>query len=77
MEQNVLRLDVAVNQIVPVGVVQRGGHLQGKPESVVYGELFVAPEALAEGFPLDAWHHIEEESLRLTGVVERKDVRVI
>ena len=59
LEQDVLRLDVAVDDAVGVGVAQRVGDLAGDLERVVDGELLFAVEPVAEGLALDEGHDVE------------------
>ena len=55
-EQDVLRLDVAVDDAVLVGVVQRAGRLAGDPERVLHRELPLPAEPVAEALALDEGH---------------------
>ncbi|CAN5836379.1 hypothetical protein BH24GEM1_BH24GEM1_30080 [soil metagenome] len=48
MQQDVLGLDVAVHHVVPVGVVQRRGHLPGDPQGIGHGELLLPGEPVAQ-----------------------------
>ncbi len=53
LQQDVLRLDVAVNDAVAVGVAQRVGYLTGDLQRVVDGELFLAVQPIAQRFAFD------------------------
>ena len=76
MEQDVLRLDVAVHHLVPVGVVQRGRDLAGDGQGVRQRQLPLPLEPLPERAALHVGHDVEEQLAGLAGVVDRKDVRV-
>ena len=77
VQQDVLRLDVAVDDAVAVGVVERVGHFGGDADRVVHRQLLLAAEPVADRFPLHVRHHVEEEAVRLAAVEERQDVRVL
>ena len=64
LEQDVLRLDVAVDDAPAVRVAQRVGHLAGDPKRVVHRELLFAGQPVAEGLSLDERHHVEQEIIR-------------
>ena len=76
-EQDVLGLDVAVDDAVPVGVVERAGDLTGDPERVVDRELALAPEPVAERLALDERHGEPELAAGLTGVENGQDVGML
>ena len=76
VQQDVLRLDVAVDHAVGMGVVQRVGHLAGDLQGVVERQLLLARQPVPEGFAFHEGHDIEEELARLTGIEERQDVGV-
>ena len=75
VEQDVLRLDVAVHHAVPVGVVERRAHLAGDSEGVGDRELLLPGEPVAQRLALDERHHVEEVAVRFARVEEREDVR--
>ena len=62
---------------VPVGVVQRLRHLAREPDGVLDRELHFAPQPVAEALALDVGHRVPELPVRLAGVVNREDVRVL
>jgi hypothetical protein len=74
LEQDVLRLHVAVHDAVTMRVAQGVGHLAGDRQRVVNGELALPSEPVAQGFPLHQRHDVIEEAAGFTGVVEREDV---
>ncbi len=83
MQENVLRLDVAMDDAAAMGIVEGTRHLGGDAHGVGDRELLVANEAIAEGLALDEGHDVEEDrsSLRVgiagTRVEERENVRVL
>ena len=77
MQQDVLRLDVAVDDVLPVGVVERAGDLAGKLHRGIDGHLMLALEQLPERLPLHVGHDIEQETVGLPGIVQRQNVGVL
>ena len=66
MQQDILRLDVTVDHVVPVGVVESAGHLGGDAHCVGNGELLLAGEPVAQRFSLHKRHDVVEERLGQT-----------
>src|SRR6185437_10825146 len=56
---------------------QRARDLRADLHGVVQGHLLLPLEPLAERFAGDVRHRIVQEAIRLTGVVERQDVRMV
>ena len=77
MQQDVLGLDVAVDHALPVGVVERRGHLGGDPDGVGDGELLLAVEPVAQRLAVDERHDVEQVAVGLARVEQRQDVRVL
>src|SRR5437867_8699247 len=76
VEQDILRLDVAVYHIVRVSVCQGVGYFAGDLEYVVKRQLALAVEPRPQGLAFDQGHDVEEHAARRAGIVYRKDVRV-
>src|SRR5262245_27044966 len=77
MNQNVLRLDVAMDDALPVRVVERGGHLPREVERLIDAELFVTTEPVAQRFAAHERQDVIGKSACHPGVDEREDVRVM
>ncbi len=77
VQQDVLGLDVAVDDAVPVGVVERVGDLARDPDGVGDRELLLAAQPVAQRLALDERHDVEEAAVRLARVEQRQDVRVL
>src|SRR5512143_899319 len=58
LEQDVLGLDVAMDDLVGVGVAERVGYLLRDLEGVVQRELWLAGQPIAERFPLHVRHDV-------------------
>ena len=58
VQEDVLRLDVAMDDAAAMGVVEGAGHLGGDADGVGDGELLVAREPVAEGLALDEGHDV-------------------
>ena len=76
-EENVLRLHIAVNHAVAMGVLETVGHFARDPERIGQRELPFALETSPERLSLDVGHGEPEQAVGLTGVVDREDVRVL
>jgi hypothetical protein len=74
--KNVFRFDVAVYDALAVGMRERIGNLTHDLNRVRDGELTLARQARAKRFALDIGHDVIQEVASLSGIVERKDVRV-
>jgi hypothetical protein len=77
VQQDVLRLDVAVNHPVPVSVVQRGRYLGGNAHRIRDGKLLLALQSVAEGFPLHERHHVVGGAVGRARIDQAEDVGVL
>jgi hypothetical protein len=77
VQQDVARLDVAVDDVVAVGVVQRVGRLPRDADRLVHAELALAVELVPERLALDERHHVVEEPVGLARIEEGQDVGVL
>src|SRR3989449_1027786 len=75
-EENVLGLDVAVDDALPVGVAERVGDVAGDPERLVEREPALAPQAMAQRLSLEVRHDVVEQPRRLARREDWHDVRV-
>ena len=76
-EQDVLGLDVAVQDVVLVGVLEGLCRFAPDPEGVFERELPVARQPLTQALALDVRHGEPELSTRLARVEHGEDVRVL
>jgi len=77
IEQDVGRLDIAMDHVAAVGIAQRVGHLPRDLQRIGDGQLPLAIEALAQGLALDVRHDVVDQAVHLVGVVQRKDVGMV
>ena len=77
LEQDVLRLDVAMDDALPLGISQGVGYRPGDPQRIRQRELGLARQAAPERLALHVGHGEPEPAGCLTGVVDRQDVRVV
>jgi hypothetical protein len=76
LQQNVLRLDIAMDHVLSVRIVECRGDLLGKMERIIDWELLLAVQPLAQRLAGDERHDIVEEPVGLARVEQWKDVRV-
>ena len=77
LEEDVLRLQIAVDDALAVGVVERAGDRRRDAHGLIDRELLLADEAGAERLALDVRHHIEEHLARRAGIEERQQVGML
>ena len=76
-QQDVLRLDVAVDDAVVVRVVERAGDLARDAQRVGHRQLPLAVEPVAQGLALDERHREPELAVGLARVEHGEDVRML
>ena len=74
LEQDVRGLDVAVDHLLPVGVVERFGRFAREPEGVRQREPPLPVEQVAQRAALDVGRDVVEEAVELARIVERQEV---
>ena len=77
LQQRVLRLDVAMDDALAMGVVERGGDFPREPQGLVHRELLLALQARAQRFAGDVGHDVVEQAVGLARVDQPEDVRVL
>ena len=77
VEQDVLRLDVAMYHTMLVGVLQGVGYLAGDAHRFGHRQLLLSLEPAPECLAIHKWHDIVEEAVDFTGIEERKHVGVL
>ena len=76
-QQDVLRLDVAMDHAQPVGVAEGIGHLASDGDGVVDRELSFALEPVPQRLARHERHHVVQQAVGLAAVEERQDVRML
>jgi len=76
LEEDILRLDVAVNYPVTVRVVERARDLGRDAQGFVERKLALAIESRAQRLAGDVRHDVVQLAVRLARVVDGEDVRV-
>ena len=76
-EQDVAGLDVAVHDAPLVRVVERVGDLLRDGDRVLHTHLLLAVQPIPERFSFHIRHHVEDHPVRLPGVEQREDVRML
>jgi len=77
LEQDVGRLDVAVDDTLPVRIVQSLGHVGRNAHRLVHRKLVLAVELLPQALALHVRHHVEEEAVGLARIEEGQDVGML
>ena len=82
-EQDVLRLDVTVDDTLPMRVAQGIGDLERDPDGISQRELRFTGESLPERLARDIWHRVPQglhrtaRLLRCPAIEDRQDVGVL
>ena len=77
VQQDVLRLDVAVDHSVPMCVVQRVRDLARDPYRLVHTQLRLPVQLLPQRLALDEGHDVVQEPVRRSRIEQRQDVRML
>ncbi len=77
LEQDVLGLDVAMDDVVAMGVIERLGHLMRDLHGIDHRQPVVPGEAQPERIVLDERHNVEQQPAGLAVVVQLEDVGVL
>ena len=77
VDEDVGRLDVAMDDAALVGGLQRTGHVDDDAERDVERQTAVALEDALQILPVDELHDDEVDALVRAGVVDRRDIRVV
>ncbi len=77
VEQNVVRLDVAMDHAAPVGILQPGGDFSRDPDRLRHRQLGFALEPGAERLTLHVGHDVEDRVQDLARIEQRKDVGML
>ena len=77
LDENVVRLDIAVDDVVRVGMLQRVGDVAGDLEGALDGELLLALNEGAERVPVDVRHRVVQDVVGLSGAEHRHDARMV
>jgi hypothetical protein len=76
-EEDVARLDVAVDQAAGVGGVERAGHLGHDGQGPGRGQAALAPQQGRQVHPVDVAHGDVEQPAVLAGLVDRDDAGMV
>jgi hypothetical protein len=77
VQQNVLRLEIAVDHTMAVRVIQRRRDRGREVDRLVDRKLLLAHQSRAERFPLDVRHDVEQQAIRLTAVEQWQQIRML
>ena len=77
LQQDVFGLDVAVDDALGVGMLQRVGDFTRDAQRVGNRQLSLAFEALAERLAAHERHHVVQQGVGFTGIEQRQDVRML
>ena len=77
LEQDVLRLEIAMDDAVGVGVIQRGREQGDQPDDIVHRQFAFALEPGPQGLAFDVRHDVIQEPVRFAGIEQRQQVGVL
>ena len=77
LEQDVLGLDVAMDDVVAMRVIERLGHLMRDLHGVDHRQRLLPREALPQRIAFDERHDVEQQPAGLAVVVQLEDVGML
>ena len=77
VQQNILRLDVAMDHAVSMRVIECVGHFARNAHRFVDTELCFAIQLFANGFALNVGHDVKQKSIRRAAIEQRQNVRML
>ena len=77
VQENVLRLDVAVNDVLPMRVVECTGYFTRNTGRLGNRQLAFAVKSRAQCLAGHERHHVVQQSVRDTAVEQRENVRML
>jgi hypothetical protein len=77
MQQDVFRLDVAMNDPMAMGVIERSRHLGRDAHRFGNRKLFLAVQPVAQRLALDERHRVPQQPVNLARIYQAQDVRVL
>ena len=63
MQEDILRLEIAVNHVVSMRIVERAGDAAGDAHGLLDRKLLLAIQPMTKRFSLDVGHHVEEQPI--------------
>jgi hypothetical protein len=77
LKEDVLRLDVAVDDVVRVGIGQRVGDFPGQPDRLLDRERLIPRHPLPQRLALDQRHDVEQEPFGVARVMQGENVGMV
>ena len=72
--ENVVRLDVPMNDTIPMRVIERVGNFARQADGDIEWDVSLSLQPRAQTLAFQKRHHIEQVSCCLSGIVQRQDV---
>ena len=77
LQQDVLRLQVAVNHAAFMRIGERAGYGGRHAHRLVHRQLLFAIQSRAQRFAFDKRHHVEQQPTRFAAVEQRQQIRML
>jgi hypothetical protein len=74
LQHDVVRLDIAVYDAIPMGVIERSRHFQRDYYGFVNGKHLLVIQSIAQRLPLDVRHDIVQGPGSLSGIEDWQDM---